>query len=118
MAVTKALSDENRVRMLMVISQGELCVCQIIGIFGLSPSTTSKHLSILYQAGLLDCRKNGRWAHYRLPGKDAPQVILEAVEWITKAASGEPQMAEDIKRLHSILKVDPQTLCKQQQCRK
>lgn len=117
MAVTKALSDENRVRMLMAISRGELCVCQITELFGLSASTTSKHLSILYQAGLLDCRKEGRWAYYRLPDKESPAIVRDAIAWIKEAAKGDSQIVEDVRRLKSVLKMDPQTLCKQQ-CQK
>lgn len=58
--ITKALADENRIRALLALRQGELCVCQITGPFGLAPSTISKHLSILSQAGLLNSRKEGR----------------------------------------------------------
>jgi len=51
MKVTKALADPNRVRMLLALREQELCACQITELFGLAPSTMSKHLSILYQAG-------------------------------------------------------------------
>ena len=54
MNITKALADANRVRMLLALRGRELCVCQITELFGLAPSTMSKHLSILYQAGLVD----------------------------------------------------------------
>ena len=59
MNITKALADENRVRMLMALRGGELCVCQITELFGLAPSTMSKHLSMLFQAGLVESRKDG-----------------------------------------------------------
>ena len=64
--ITKALSDENRIRALMMLTGGELCVCQIIEMLGLAPSTVSKHMSILRQAGLVETRKEGRWIYYRL----------------------------------------------------
>ena len=69
MRITKALADENRVRMLLMLKGGELCVCQITELFGLAPSTISKHLSILYQAGLAESRKDGRWIYFRLPDR-------------------------------------------------
>jgi len=50
--IAKAFSDENRVRALMMLCNGELCVCQLIEMLGLAPSTVSKHMTILYQAGL------------------------------------------------------------------
>ena len=56
--LAKALSDENRVRALMMLREGELCVCQIIELLGLAPSTVSKHMSILRQVRLVQTRKN------------------------------------------------------------
>ena len=72
MSITKALADENRVRMLLALRDGELCVCQITELFGLAPSTISKHLSILYQAGLVESRKEGRWIYYSPAGQGSP----------------------------------------------
>src|ERR1051326_789220 len=50
MAITKALSDPNRVRVLLALRRGELCVCQITELFGFAPSTVSRPLSILRAA--------------------------------------------------------------------
>ncbi|MBW2408107.1 MAG: winged helix-turn-helix transcriptional regulator, partial [Deltaproteobacteria bacterium] len=50
MAITRALSDQNRVRALMALKDRELCVCQIIELLDLAPSTVSKHMSILANA--------------------------------------------------------------------
>ena len=66
MAVTKALADENRVRMLLALQKQELCLCQLIELVKLAPSTVSKHMSILRSARLVDARKDGRWMYYRL----------------------------------------------------
>jgi DNA-binding transcriptional ArsR family regulator len=44
MALTKALADENRIRIFLALKDQELCVCQITELMGLAPSTTSKHL--------------------------------------------------------------------------
>src|SRR3972149_9935915 len=78
MAVTKALADENRVRLLLALRKRELCLCQLIELVQLAPSTVSKHMSILKEAGLVDCRKEGRWMYYRLPGSDAAAVVRKA----------------------------------------
>ncbi len=114
MNITKALADENRVRTLLALRQGELCVCQITELFGLAVSTVSKHLSILYQAGLVESRKDGRWIYYRLPGKEAPVVVREAIDWVDKGLSDNPQIADDARRLKQILKQDPAEICKRQ----
>jgi DNA-binding transcriptional ArsR family regulator len=117
MNITKALADAHRVRMLLALRGGELCVCQITELFGLAASTTSKHLSILYQARLVESRKEGRWIYYALPGKDAPVVAREAMRWAEKALADDPRALEDTVRLKKILALDPVELCKRQ-CRK
>ncbi len=114
MNITKALADENRVRMLLALKGGELCVCQITELFGLAPSTISKHLSILYQAGLAESRKEGRWIYYRLPGKGAPKVVRGAIEWVAESVDGNERVAEDAARLKRILAMDPAELCRRQ----
>ncbi len=114
MNITKALADENRVRMLLALRGGELCVCQITELFGLAPSTISKHLSILYQAGLAESRKEGRWIYYRLPGKGVPTTVRAAIDWVAKSVNGDPRVTEDAARLKKILAMDPVELCRRQ----
>lgn len=114
MAVTKALSDEQRVRALAALQGGELCVCQLIELLDLAPSTVSKHLTVLRQARLVESRKDGRWMYYRLPDKDAPKFIHTAVSWVMAAMAQEKTAVEDGKRLKTILKMAPEALCCQQ----
>ena len=114
--ITKALADEHRVRVLLALRGGELCACQITELFGLAPSTMSKHLSILHRAGLVDSRKEGRWIYFRLPHAKPPATVKRAIDWITKAAEAEPRILEDAQALKKILKLDPSDLCKRQ-CR-
>jgi DNA-binding transcriptional ArsR family regulator len=117
MNITRALADESRVRALLALRQGELCVCQITELFGYAPSTVSKHLSILFQARLVESRKEGRWMYYQLPGQNAPAAVRAALDWIEKSLAGDPQILADRKRLKTILKQDPAELCKRQ-CKK
>jgi ArsR family transcriptional regulator len=117
MTITKALADENRVRVLLALAKQELCVCQITELFGLAPSTMSKHLSILYQAGLVNSRKEGRWMFYALPGKEAPVAVRKAIDWVSQSLADSPRSAEDAQRLKKVLKLDPAELCKKQ-CRR
>jgi len=114
MNVVKALADENRVRALLALCQRELCVCQIIELLGLAPSTVSKHMSILKQARLVDSRKNGRWIYYRLADEDVPVEAKEALVWAGKTLSSDPQTCRDDARLEQILKLEPEVLCKRQ----
>ena len=77
MLVIKALTDENRVRILMALRDRELCVCQITGMLDLSPSTTSKHLSILRQARLIESNKKGKWVYYTTLNKSPDNPLVE-----------------------------------------
>ena len=109
--ITKAISDESRVRILMFLRDGELCVCQIIDMVGLAPSTVSKHMAILVQAGLVDFRKNGKWHYYRLPGEEAPVAVQDALKWVRSALVKSPVVTEDNKRLKAMMKKDIKELC-------
>ena len=110
MAITKSLSDRNRVRVLMFLRGGELCVCQLIEMLGLAPSTVSKHMSILYQAGLVETRKEGRWTYYRLSDNPSP-IIQGALGWIEKSLSRESQIVADAKLARRVCKIDKEKLC-------
>lgn len=63
----RALADSNRLRILAVLRSGELCVCQMMAVLGLSQSTVSKHLSVLKEAGLVREEQRGKRTFYSLP---------------------------------------------------
>jgi ArsR family transcriptional regulator, arsenate/arsenite/antimonite-responsive transcriptional repressor len=109
--ITKALSDETRVRVLMAMQRGELCVCQIVELVGLATSTVSKHMSILKQARLVESRKDGRWIHYRRADPDAHPVVRDALDWIARSLAGDPLVRGDRQRVAAICTSDPQELC-------
>ena len=106
MAITRALSDASRVRTLLALRQGELCVCQITELFGFAPSTVSKHLSILQQAGLVRSRKSERWVYYRLADRSAPVAVREALDWVHKSLAQTDEAAADAKKLKVIQNTD------------
>ena len=111
MAVTKALADETRVRLLAALQDGELCVCQLIELIGLAPSTVSKHLSILRGARLIEGRKQGRWMYYRLAGAQAPPAARSALTWLIDALKDNPLIMEDRRRLARMMETQPEGLC-------
>lgn len=108
--ITKALSDENRVRVLMMLAGGQLCVCQIIEMLGLAPSTVSKHMYILKQSGLVESRKDGRWIYYRLADKKNT-AASEITKWLNKNLKNDPDIAKDAKHLDKIKKTNIDELC-------
>ena len=113
LSITKALSDENRVRVLMALNVGELCVCQIIELLKLAPSTVSNHMSILKQARLVEGEKNGKWVYYRLAA-GAPKAAAEAIEWSRRHLLSEATIKRDAKNLKAIIKQHPVEVCKKQ----
>ena len=112
--IAKALADGNRLRVLMALTGGERCVCQIVALLELAPSTVSKHMAILRQARLVESRKDGRWMYYRLPDGAAPKAVKDAVAWVRRYLGESPQIVRDGKELERILNVDPEKLCKGQ----
>ena len=114
MAVTKALADPNRVRILLALRCGELCVCQITELFGLASSTMSKHLSILHQAGLILSRKTERWVYYRLPDRSVPAVVRAALAWVRQSLAKTEAVRDDARRLDKILQTDLKIICRRQ----
>jgi len=65
-AVFKALSDETRLRILKLLADEELCVCDIVAALDIVQPKASFHLRILKNAGLIKDRKQGKWIHYRI----------------------------------------------------
>lgn len=112
--IAKAMADGNRLRVLAALTGGELCVCQIVELLQLAPSTVSKHMSILRQAGLVEGRKEGRWMYYRLPDRDAAQTVRDAVAWVRDSLAKSPQTLQDKKTLKAILAMNPEDICKRQ----
>jgi len=114
--ITKALADETRLRILLALHAGELCVCQITELFGFAPSTVSKHLSILHQAGLILSRKTERWVYYRLPGASASAAVRASLGLVQRCAAQSAEASADQKKLKDILQTDPAVLCRRQRC--
>ena len=88
-----ALSDPGRLRVLMALDGRSLCVCQLTQLLGLAPSTVSKHLSVLKQAGLIKEKKIARWVYHELCDCDCD--CRPAIDWV---GSNSPAMS----RLHRI----------------
>ena len=110
--VLKALGDENRIRILLALQEGEMCVCQVIELLGLAPSTVSKHLSILRSARLVESRKDGRWMYYQLSRKTRFPVQAQLFRLVAKSVNDSNQAIADRKKLAKIQKVGMEELCR------
>lgn len=68
--VFKSLSDETRLRIVKLLEQGELCVCDIVAALDMMQPKVSFHLRVLKEAGVIKDRKQGKWIHYRIDDAD------------------------------------------------
>ena len=96
----KALSDDTRLRILALISQRELCVCQICFTLGLSQPNASKHLKCLRYAGLISCRKKAQWCFYSV-SEDFKEQLPGLFDFLIKQwQAGLPYTADCERLLH------------------
>jgi len=65
--IFKALSDPTRLRIMLLLRQRELCVCELMYILGMEQSRVSHHMRVLRDAGLVEDVREGRWIIYRVP---------------------------------------------------
>ena len=64
--VIKALSDVNRMKIINILTNGEMCACKILEDFDIKQPTLSHHMKVLTECGLVISRKEGKWMHYKL----------------------------------------------------
>ncbi|MEI7811988.1 MAG: metalloregulator ArsR/SmtB family transcription factor [Ignavibacteria bacterium] len=77
--IFQALSDTNRLRILKMLLNKTLCVCEITAVLKLAPSTVSKHLSILKDTGFIIEEKSGKWVNYSMNTLTREPVILSLI---------------------------------------
>lgn len=94
----KALGDETRLRIVALLTHGELCVCHIEEALGLSQPNVSRHLAILRSAGIVEDRRDGNWVHYRLSPQADPECERQLRELMRGFAKREV-LRHDVKRL-------------------
>ncbi len=108
--IFKALGDETRLRiLLLLLRNGELCVCDLEAALDAPQSTVSRHLTTLRSAFLVEGERHGVWMHYRIAGDNGiKSAVLDAVR---KYCQGLEQDHEDEQRLAYFLKTKTKTTC-------
>lgn len=101
--ITRALGDENRIRILMALREQDLCVCQVTAFLDLAPSTTSKHLSILRQARLIESRKRGKWVYYHLALDSSAPLVKNALAMTVESLKDNPAILRDNEHIKKVL---------------
>jgi ArsR family transcriptional regulator len=84
----KALSDETRLRIVDILSNGEMCACKILEKFNITQPTLSYHMKILTGSGLVDGRRDGAWMRYTL-NKNRTAMLKDFMDEIVKAEKTE-----------------------------
>lgn len=107
--VFKAAGHPARLRILLMLRAGELCVCQITAVLDLAVSTVSAHLADLKRAGLVTERKEGRWVNYALADDATAVALLERV-WAMVA--GDPRVEADARLVRGLRRVSVEDLCR------
>jgi ArsR family transcriptional regulator len=94
----KALCDETRLRIVALLSHGELCVCHIHEALGVSQSNASRHLAILRASGVVDDCRDGPWVYYRLLHQDDPDCERQLRELVHSFAKRDV-LRRDVEKL-------------------
>jgi DNA-binding transcriptional ArsR family regulator len=76
----KALSDATRLKILYLLSDGELCVCEIMCALNKPQSSVSHHLNILKNSGFIKGRKDNVWIHYSLKDPKIADLVKELID--------------------------------------
>ena len=78
----KALSDSNRLKIIDMLSCGEMCACKILEKFDITQPTLSHHMKVLIENGLVESRKEINWVHYKLR-EDIIKELSEFLQFIS-----------------------------------
>jgi ArsR family transcriptional regulator, arsenate/arsenite/antimonite-responsive transcriptional repressor len=90
----EALADRTRLRLLHLMTAGEICVCYFVEVLGESQTKISRHLAYLRRAGVVAARRDGKWMHYRIV---RPTDVQQArvLDCALDAAAVDRQMIRD-----------------------
>lgn len=94
----RALGDETRLRVVALLSHGELCVCHLEAALDLSQPAVSRHLAVLKNAGVVEARRDGNWIHYRLAAQ-VDDYRQRQLKTLVRAFGDRKELARDVERL-------------------
>ena len=97
--VMKALSDPNRVKILKLLQQKMMCVCELQGALELAQPTVSKHLRMLEKAGLVTGEKDGLWVNYSLSDGESSPYVASILGNLRHWLNDDPEVAELIGKV-------------------
>ena len=107
--ILKALGDKKRLRIVKMLQQKTLCVCEITAALGLATSTVSNHLSILKDAEIVGDIKDGKWVNYYLNTSTKNIFLTGLLPFLTFWLNEDEQVKSDLEKLN---KTHQSELCK------
>jgi len=107
--VMKALSDTNRLKILKMLQNRVMCVCEIKEALGLAQPTVSRHLKVLESAGLVGYKKDGLWVNYHLTDGDNSPYAASLLGNLRHWLQNDPEIQKLLRRIPGI---DRQEVCR------
>lgn len=105
----QAFADPTRLRILNLLGDGELCVCQIVYVLGMSQPKISRHLAMLRKAGLVTDHKEGRWVHYSL-SKSITGLHAKLAGTVRNDLGNIELLQDDVQRLRRAPKLSQESV--------
>jgi len=99
---TKALSEEIRLRLILLLKDREACVCELMSVFAMAQSKLSHHLITLRDAGFLHDEKRGEWNYYRMDTKALSPVNRELLDSVARRLTDHHTIERDKKTLQKV----------------
>jgi ArsR family transcriptional regulator len=102
----KVMSEPNRVRILMMLLQKPLCVCEITSILELSTATVSKHLSYLRNNGFIEDEKEGKWINYGIAKKIKDPIVKNIIDFLPVWFANDEIIKKDLSKIKKVDRYD------------
>lgn len=106
----QALADETRWRILQLIFNEPMCVCELADILGMPQSSVSSHIQVIKRAGILDHEKCGKWIYYRV-ARSHRHFLLRMSEFFETLPHQDPVLQEDSRKARERMALRDQSCC-------
>ena len=103
--IFKALSDDTRLRVVKLLQERELCVCELMQVLDMSQPRISRHMSVLKNAGLVEDRREGKWVHYSLRNGVENKEINVILQTLSRLAADHPLVQVDRRKLKRAIRL-------------
>ena len=109
--IFKALSDDTRLRVIKLLQERELCVCELMQVLDMSQPRISRHMSVLKNAGLVEDRREGKWVHYSLRKETQEKEIKILLDSMVVIANDDAVVKADQKKLKKAVRLGEIKTC-------